>query len=56
MALDWLARAIEKDISKREETHITSDFDSIRADPRFIALVSDPEPRTGNGGTEEATE
>ena len=41
LALDWLAKAIELDPSKRQYAATYPDFDRIRADPRFVALVGD---------------
>jgi tetratricopeptide (TPR) repeat protein len=40
-ALDWLARAIEREESHRNDARTDSDFDSIRTDVRFVALVGD---------------
>jgi tetratricopeptide (TPR) repeat protein len=40
-ALDWLAKAIALDKSNHDAACADPDFDAIRADPRFVALVGD---------------
>ncbi len=54
-ALEWLAKAIKLDPDRRRYATVQPDYNPIRADPRFIALVGE-EPRTENGGTAEAAE
>jgi len=40
-ALDCLARAVALDERNRNDARTDPDFDPIRADPRFVALVGD---------------
>jgi hypothetical protein len=40
-SLDWLAKAIVLDESNRNDARTDPDYDPIRADPRFVALVGD---------------
>ena len=40
-ALDWLAKTIALDQHHRDKARTDPDFDPIRADPRFVALMSD---------------
>jgi hypothetical protein len=39
--LDWLRRAIALDERNRDDARTDPDFDPVRADPRFVALVDD---------------
>jgi tetratricopeptide (TPR) repeat protein len=41
-ALEWLARAIEKDAMCREYAKTEPDFVSLRGDSRFLASVGNP--------------
>ena len=43
IALDWLAQAISKDKKFLAMARTDSDFDDIRDDPRFMALVGEGE-------------
>ena len=40
-AFEWIEKAILIDLEAREAIRQTSDYDPIRGDPRFRALVGD---------------